>query len=286
VSAERLGIAGLGLIGGSIALRARAGGTVTIGFDRDAAVALRARARGALSEVAPDFASLVTSCDTLVIAVPVDATHTLLRELVALARDPSRTMPSLTIDVASVKVPFAGVPTDLPSFIGTHPMAGREVGGIDAADGALFEAATWAFVPQRDAARTQRIRSFIERFGARPLAIEPEAHDAIVALTSHLPQALSVTLGSQLAARAGADPRVAQLCGPGMRSMLRLARSPGEIWAPIAQANARGLAAELRTFATLLHGVADHLEQGDISPLMSYFGDARRIAASLDPPSR
>jgi prephenate dehydrogenase len=282
----RLGIAGVGLIGGSIALCARERGITTIGFDRDPAAAQRGKARGALDEIAPDFEALVAACETLVVAVPVDAAHAVFADLLALARDPRRPLPSLILDVASVKAPFAPYEAQLPAFVGTHPMAGREVGGIEHADAALFRGATWTFTPQRDTLRAQRVRAFIDGMGATPLEIEPAAHDAIVALTSHLPQALSVALGSHVAAAAAGDPRVLALCGPGMRSMLRLARSPHAVWAPIAAANAHSLAAALRANAALLVTAAEHLEQADISPLMSYFGDARRIAEAIDPDSR
>ena len=279
---QRLGIAGVGLIGGSIALCARTAGALVIGYDIDPDALQRARARGALDDIAPGLESLAAQCETLVIAAPVDATLATLQALAELARDGSRTLPSLVIDVASVKVPFVPIAMQLASFVGTHPMAGREIGGIDAADPRLFAQATWAFTPHPVLERDERVRAFISAMGAVPMPIDPVDHDAIVALTSHLPQALAVVLGSQLAAAVHADPRVLALCGPGMRSMLRLARSPEMVWGPIAGANARPLAAAMRACANLLATAADRLDQADISLLMSYFGDARRAADALE----
>ncbi len=110
---QRLGIAGVGLIGGSIALRARASGAFVTGFDRDDAAARRARERGGLDRIAPDLMTLAAACDLLVIALPVDAAIAALSELVGVEG------PALIIDVASVKLPLRQLAARLPRYIGT-----------------------------------------------------------------------------------------------------------------------------------------------------------------------
>ncbi len=276
MSLGRLGIAGVGLIGGSIALRARTLRVAVIGFDQDAATLARAHARGALDAIVPDLVSLARGCDTLVVALPVDAAVAALRALEGVAG------PRLILDVASVKVALLAAAASLPNYIGTHPMAGREHGGIDAADAALFEHATWAHSPHPGADLVDATRAFIAAMGATPLQIEPAEHDAIVALTSHLPQALSVALGAELAAAAADDPRVLELCGPGMLSMLRLARSPQSVWAPIVAQNAGPLAGRLRRLERMLAAAAAALEAGECAPLMSYFASAGAAAGILE----
>jgi prephenate dehydrogenase len=168
------------------------------------------------------------------------------------------------------------------NYLGTHPMAGREQGGIDFADPRLFENATWAHTPHPDAALIAKTRAFITAMGASPLAIDPECHDAIVALTSHLPQALAVVLGAELAGAAHDDCRVMELCGPGMMSMLRLARSPESIWAPIVTANARPIAQRLHSIARTLDDAAAALEAGSSAPLMARFAQAREAVNELE----
>jgi len=276
LSVARLGIAGVGLIGGSIALRARAARAHVIGFDRDAETLSRALARGVIDASAPDLESLAGECETLIVALPVDATGAALERLAG------RSGPALVIDVASVKLPLVLRGARVANYLGTHPMAGREQGGIDAADAGLFENATWAYMPHHDAELILRTRSFIAAMGALPLEIDPVRHDAIVALTSHLPQALSVVLGAALAVAADHDRRVMDLCGPGMMSMLRLARSPEATWLPIVTANAAPLAERLRSVARALDSAAAALEAGDSAPLMSYFGVAHRAAVVLE----
>ncbi len=276
MSAARLGIAGVGLIGGSIALRARSASTPVIGYDHDAATLARALARGTIDAAAPDLETLARDCETLVIALPVDATRD---ALYALAGNPG---PALVIDVASVKAPLVRAGERVANYVGTHPMAGREQGGIDFADPGLFENATWAHMPHPDAALIAKTRAFITAMGAVPLAIDPERHDAIVALTSHLPQALAVVLGAELAAGTHDDHRVMELCGPGMMTMLRLARSPESIWAPIVAANARPIAVRLRSMARALDEAAAALEAGTTAPLMSRFARARAAVDELE----
>ncbi len=279
-----LGIAGIGLIGGSIALRAHAAGWTTIGYDRDPATLDAARAAGALDEVAPDLASLAGRVDALVLALPIAATVAALREVPELAR------PALLFDVASVKLPVAAAGAHLANFVASHPLAGREVGGFAAADAELFAGHTWVVDPSAAAGPRATLAGLVAALGARVVAVGPADHDRLVALTSHLPQALAVALGARLAAAAVSDPYVYDLCGPGMSSMLRLARSPAGLWSAIFAANAAPVAAELRSLAGALEAAAASLEQGEVGTVLSYFADAGSAVAALDgaeaPPDR
>ncbi len=284
MSGTSLGIAGVGLIGGSIALRARSSQARIIGYDRDPAVLTQALARGMIDAAAADLESLARESETLIIALPLDATVSALETLA------DRPGPRLTIDVASMKAPLVAAGSRVASYVGSHPMAGREAAGLAAADAGLFENATWAYTPRADARLIRAIRAFIAAMGALPLEIEAGDHDEIVALTSHLPQTLSVLLGDHLARAAQADRRVLELCGPGMRSMLRLARSSPSMWSPIVAANAAPLAAQLRALGAVIDRVATALETGESGPLMSYFESARTSAVALEerfaPPGR
>jgi prephenate dehydrogenase len=270
-----LGIAGVGLIGGSIALRAHAAGWTTIGYDRDVAALDAARAAGALDGVAGDLAELAARADAVVIALPIQATIAALRDTPALAG------PALVFDVASVKAPVAAAGAHLTNFVASHPLAGRETGGFAAADAALFEGRTWIVDPAAAPEPRAALDALIATLGARSVGVAPSDHDRLVAMTSHLPQALAVALGARLAA-AGADPRAYDLCGPGIMSMLRLARSPEPLWAEIFSANAAPLANELRSLADVLAAAADALEQGEVGTLVSYFADASTAVSALE----
>ena len=277
-----LGVAGVGLIGGSIALRAHALGATVIGYDRDADALRAATAAHAIDATAPDLATLAARCEVVAIALPVDVT------LAVLAATPDLDRVPLVFDVASVKAPIASAAAHrqaqgaLAHFVASHPLAGREVGGFAAADAGLFAGATWAIVPARDAVAQLRLAGIVAALGAHPLVVDAGVHDRLVAVSSHVPQVVSVALGALLAAAGAADPRVYDLCGPGMRSMLRLAASDAALWAPIAQANATALAEALTTVAASLQATAAGLESGDLAPLLAAFDAAHRAVGALE----
>lgn len=271
-----LGIAGVGLIGGSIALRAHANGMRVVGFDNDTAALDAARAAGAIDEIAPSLTALAERCAVVVLALPVEAVVTALETTDALAH------PDLVFDVASVKVPIVAAARRFPRFVGAHPLAGREVGGFAAADPTLFAGRTWVVTPGGEPAARALLDELIAMLGARPVELDAAAHDRIVAATSHLPQLLSVVLGARLAAAAAADPRAYDLAGPGIASMLRLAHSPAPLWASIARANAAPLAAELRGTAQALETLAAELDRAEVDALASYFARAGRAVDELD----
>jgi prephenate dehydrogenase len=255
-----LGLAGVGLIGGSIALRARSLGISVLGFDPDPASAV-------LVDVpAASLDDLARKCETLVLAMPLDATLAAIDALKQL----SSKRPRLVLDVASVKGPVVQHAAGWSRFVATHPLAGREGGGPGAARADLFLGRAWAYVPA-NAERDAETRDFIERMGAEPIALDAEAHDRAVALTSHLPQVVVSTLAALLA-EASAEPRLA---GPGLASTLRLAGSPWQLWEAIVRANAAALVAVLRELGERFGALADDLEAGDVSRMASYFEGAR-----------
>jgi prephenate dehydrogenase len=265
-----LGIAGVGLIGGSIALRAHAAGATVIGYDRNPDALRAAVAAGALDDTATDLPTLAERCEVIAIALPVDVT------IEVLAATPQLDRAELVFDVASVKGPIVRAARERATFVASHPLAGRETSGFGAADAALFDGRTWAIVPSRDPAAQARLAALVTALGARPLVLGAEEHDRLVAISSHLPQVLSVVLGAQLAAAGDADVRVYDLCGPGMRSMLRLAHSDAALWAPIAQANATALAEALEGVAAALQATAAGLKVGNVDALLAAFEGAHR----------
>ena len=270
-----LGVAGIGLIGGSIALRAKTCGATVIGFDHDTAALAQAQARGALDEVATDLASLAARCDVLALALPVDATVRALEE-------PALRLPNLVFDVASAKVVTARAGAHLPQFVPSHPLAGREIEGFAGALGDLFDGRIWVIAPGGEPAARSLLRELIVAWGARPYDLAADEHDRLVAVTSHLPQLLSVVLAARLGVAGRKDPRAYPLCGTGMESMLRLARSPANLWAGIARANAPALVPELRAFARALSDIADGLDRGDTQTLLDAFAAASAALAERD----
>jgi prephenate dehydrogenase len=258
-----LGIAGVGLIGGSIALRARARGIEVVGFDSGAG-----SIGGIVDRRAGSLAELARECRTLVLALPVDATLAAIDTL----RSGADESADLVLDVASVKLPIVRRAAGWRVFVATHPIAGAEQSGPRAARADLFVGRTWTYVATKTALDA-RVREFIETMGGRPFAIDAKAHDEALALTSHLPQVVV----SALAALIGERSVSPALAGPGLISTLRLAGSPWSVWESVLQANAPALASALRDLGRRLSGLAEDLEAGDTRRAASYFGGANGL---------
>jgi prephenate dehydrogenase len=231
---------------------------------------------GAVSSRAGSLRELAAESDVLVLAAPLDATLAHLTELATFDR-----LPALTLDVASVKEPVARAAAGLAGFVATHPIAGSERSGVAWARADLFDGKMWAYDAHAAPECATRVEAFIVAMGATPLAIDPSEHDRVVALTSHLPQLVSVALGRRL--DASLDSAVVNaLCGTGMTSMLRLAGSSWTMWRAILAANAGPVAQEVRELAAILSGVAAALEAGRLDAVKDDFHAAARAAAGLD----
>jgi len=274
---NRIGISGVGLIGGSIARRAATAGWTVGVFDVDGDHARYACERLGATFTVPSFAELAACSDVLVLAAPLDAT---LAQLAELASAPPSHL-ALILDVASVKVPVARAGAALESFVATHPIAGSERSGPAAARADLFEGRVWSYDAEAVAGTRARAVSFIEAMGARPVAIASHEHDRIVALTSHLPQLVAVALGAQLGSRLDDSDSVAAFCGTGMQSMLRLAGSSWSVWEAVLRANARPVAQEVRTLGNILSDIAEALDDDAPGTLAERFSRAAAAHRAL-----
>ncbi|MEO8481778.1 MAG: prephenate dehydrogenase/arogenate dehydrogenase family protein [Acidobacteriota bacterium] len=253
---HRIGVAGLGLIGGSVAMAARERFPDVIVRGCDEAPRFdAARARGAISDGGSDVRALA-DCDLIVVAVPLAA----MREvLMAIAESGTS---ALVTDVGSTKRHVMNIARGAHGlrFIGGHPMAGRERPGLDQADADLFVDRPWLLVQgTADAESDARLESFVRALGARARWMEAAAHDRAVAFVSHLPQILGAAL--MAAADAGIGEDGVGVAGPAFGEMTRLASSPPEMWHTVLAENAdfvaealAGLSAELPTVADLQSG--------------------------------
>ncbi len=273
---DRIGIVGLGLIGGSLALACRqiwpAG--LVIGVDRNEVIE-QAVARHVIDVAAADL-TIVSEADLVVLAAPVAQNLEILRILPDYIDKPV-----LVSDVGSTKRAIVEAAGALPSnftFVGGHPLAGSTRSGIDAARADLFAARPWLFTPQGgDAAGAQaevlpRLFTFVEALGARPHAMAAAAHDHLVAFLSHLPQ-LAASALMQVVGEAAGDEGLA-LSGRGLVDTTRLAGSPADIWADICASNADEIAPAIDLLVDLLRRVRDGLR--DHNEIERLFGAANQ----------
>jgi prephenate dehydrogenase len=231
-SFARVGIVGVGLIGGSIALalRRRTPSTHIVVVDRPDVVST-ALSRGLADAVAASAGALA-DVDLIVLATPIAAIVDALGAIGA-AR-----LTAVVTDVGSTKrhILEAARRSEV-AFVGGHPMAGSERGGLEHASAALFEGRRWFLVPgDAPPARTARVATFIRTVGAEPSEIDALAHDRTMAYVSHLPQLVSTVLMQQVGAAIGPDGL--DHAGRGLEDLTRLASSPSDIWQGILSTNA------------------------------------------------
>ena len=232
----RVGVIGLGLIGGSIALAARERlGAHVSGWDANPLATKAALKRGVIDEVA----QVSADADVVVIAVPI-----IDLESATLAALEAAGPTAVVTDVGSTKAAITAAVTD-ERFIGGHPLAGAESAGIEQARADLFTGATWYLTPGPSSSGVsfERLHRFLVGLGAAPTAIDAEAHDRLMAAVSHLPHVLANILVERVSDALGTDNLPAT--GPSFRDATRVAGANPALWAQIYAANAEALGAEI-----------------------------------------
>lgn len=289
-SFRRVAVIGAGLIGGSFALafRKHFPDSIVVGWDKPA-VLRRALERGAIHEGIPDLNLAAAGADLIYVALPVGHTIELLPEIARLA-GPN----SLVTDAASTKRSVCAVAADSfresgAHFLGGHPMAGKEISGIDAAEANLFRGSKYALIrasekEKGNAERERRVAVFVtvvEKFGADPVWIDAEVHDRAAAVVSHLPQLLSVALASVVREQTDETGLPVTLAGRGLRDALRLAGSPYSVWRDIILTNSDNLERVLDQMIQALEQVRSDLRTRALEEEFAAAGELYKILRDL-----
>jgi prephenate dehydrogenase len=259
----RVAVVGVGLIGGSIGIAARERlGADVVGWDPDADALATARLRGAVDDPAPTLRAAVDGADVVFVAAPVGALPGLVRDVLDAAGEEC-----VVTDVGSTK---RAVVVDDERFCGGHPLAGAETSGVAQARGDLFDGAVWYLTPT---ARTsgvllERLHRTIAGFGARPMSIDAETHDRLMAGVSHLPHVLANVLVAQAAAALGGE--AIPPTGPSFRDATRVAGANSAIWTDIYLANRDALVERIEDTIARLSEVSAALSAGDAGAVTAW----------------
>jgi prephenate dehydrogenase len=268
-----LAIVGTGLIGTSVGLAAqRAGGWTVTAWDPDPSALNGAGERGAVDRRAESLAAAVADADLAVVAAPVAQLGSQVLEVLQASPE------ACTVtDVGSTKQAVVEAAGSSPRFVGGHPLAGSEAEGPANARAELFDGATWFLTPSpaTEADRYRELHGFVTTLGAVPVGVDPQTHDRLLALTSHLPHALANLLLNQVGAGRieGYEPLAAG--GGALRDMSRIAGANPRVWLDIFLDNAEALRQALAEHRRRVEQVEAALVAGDAAFLARWIGEAR-----------
>jgi prephenate dehydrogenase len=256
-------------MGTSVALAARQRGDDVAGWDPDPDVLGRAASRQAL-EPAATLERAVADAELVVVAAPIAQLPSAVTAVLAATTDATVT------DVGSTKASVVRAADGSPRFVGGHPICGSEARGPDHANATLFEGATWFLTPvaHTDPTRHHAVHSFATALGATPIAIDADAHDRLVAMTSHVPHVLANIVANQTGASRIEGHEPLAHAGGSLRDMTRIAGANPRIWVDIYLDNADAIRAALQEHRRRIEQVESALEQGDAGFLARWIGEA------------
>jgi prephenate dehydrogenase len=268
--ASHANVLGLGLIGGSLALALAAAGYEVGGYDADSAKTDDAMARGIIQHAGLFSDAVVTFVATPVGTVVDQVMHALAQTL------------GVVTDVGSVKAHVAREVQD-PRFVPGHPMAGSELDGLDGADATMFDGAVWVLTPNEHSSDSSvaLVAGLASRFGAEVVALDPEQHDDVVAVVSHVPHLTAATLMRLADSRSEEHLALLRLAAGGFRDMTRIASGRPNIWLDICDQNTDAI---VRGLDALIEGLTDMrnvVQSHDRDGLLSRLEQARRARMNL-----
>jgi prephenate dehydrogenase len=266
----RVAIVGTGLIGASVGLAAARGGAVVTGWDPDPAALAAAVERGAVV-AAGSVEEALEGAELAVVAAPIAALPGEVAAVLAAAGEETT-----VTDVGSTKASVVAAAESSPRFVGGHPICGSEARGAEHASAGIFEGATWFLTPtaQTDPARHRLVHGFVAELGAIPIAIDPVAHDRLVALTSHVPHVLANVFINQAGASRVEGHEPLANAGGSLRDMTRIAGANPRIWTDIFLDNADAVREALAEHRRRIEQVEAALEQRDAGFLARWIGEA------------
>jgi prephenate dehydrogenase len=276
----RAAVLGVGLIGGSIGLAARQRlRCEVVGWGPNRPTVDRALELGAIDYPAASVEEACAGAEVVFCAAPVAT----LAELAQAALDASGPDTVVT-DAGSTKRQIVAALGDDERFVGGHPLAGAETAGVENARADLFEGARWYLTPTERTGGIlyDRLQRTVAGLGARPQAIDAEAHDRLMATVSHLPHVLANVLAGQAAAELTHDSERMPEVGPSFRDATRVAGSNPSIWGDIFTANADAVTAAIDDAVARLREARELIRSGETGAIAAWHGaagaDRRRLS--------
>ena len=263
---NQLGLIGCGLMGGSFALALKKAGLVkrVVGYSKSPSTTERARQLGVIDVEAPSALLAVSGADIVLLAVPVSATEATFKAIRHLVRGDV-----LIMDVGSTKREVIDaarrvLKDQVGVFVPAHPIAGKELAGVDHADADLYAGRQVILTPIERTlpAQLAKAEQVWTALGCQVKRMTPEGHDAAYAAISHLPHLLAFALMNGIKAQPEGDDFLS-LAGPGFRDFTRIAASDPHVWRDILLSNREELIAQSRQFQRALHAFEAAIAAGN-----------------------
>ena len=263
---EQLGLIGCGLMGGSFALAMKKAGLVkrVVGYSKSPSTTERARQMGVIDIEAPSALLAVSGADLVLVAVPVSATEATFKAIRHLL-----TKDTLVIDVGSTKREVIDaarrvLKDQVGVFVPAHPIAGKELAGVENADADLYQGRQVILTPieRTQTVQLEKAAQLWAALGCHVQRMSPEAHDAAYAAVSHLPHMIAFALMNAIAGHEHGKQFLA-LAGPGFRDFTRIAASDPSVWRDILLSNREELIAQSRQFQRALHAFESAIAAGN-----------------------
>lgn len=256
-------IVGLGLMGGSLALALKPHVRRLTAVETDKETRRRALAQGIVDDVTGEAESGVREADLIVLAAPVSA----ILEIVA-ALPGWRRRGCVVLDLGSTKRAVCAAMDKLPASFGAlggHPMCGKETSGLAHAEADLYRDQTFVLcrTARTDSQTEELVLALLSAINARPLFLQPEEHDRLVAVVSHLPYFLSALLMQQAAEVEEREEELWSVSASGFRDTARLSGSSAHMLKDIVQTNRGAIILALKRHADVLGALSALLESGD-----------------------
>jgi prephenate dehydrogenase len=283
---EQLGLIGCGLMGGSFALAMKKAGLVkrVVGYSKSPSTTEKARLMGVIDIEAPSALLAVSGADIVLLAVPVAATEATFKSIKHLV-----TAKTLLMDVGSTKRDVVeaarrSLGPQLGSFVPAHPIAGKELAGVENADAALYAGRQVILTPieRTLTAHLANAEKLWTALGCNVRQMSPDAHDAAYAAVSHLPHFLAFAYMNGLSDQTPLSTFLS-LAGPGFRDFTRIAASDPKVWRDIFSANKDELTAQLGHFRQALDALESRMQAGDLDSLARQIARASETRARWQP---
>lgn len=279
---EKVAVAGLGLIGGSLAAALRESGEVgeVFGVERDAQSLRFALENGITDAGASEIGPGMSGSEIVVVATYVDTIAEVAGEVSGFVSPGT-----VVCDVGSVKASIVREMENAPPnirFVGAHPIAGKETSGVTESDPGLFSGKRCVVTPTEstDLEALSTVKTLFSLVGSEVIEMDPESHDEVFSLVSHLPHALAYSLVAAVAS-GGGDRNLFDFSGGGLADLTRIADSSPEMWAGIFIENRDALLGAIRDFAGKLGEIEKAVASGNVEELAALLREARDSKRNL-----